>query len=406
MRLEDVDLYSPETQEDWYPSYDLLREEAPAYRMPGTDIYVLTRYDDIKHVIKNTSLFPNGMKGNEKLMSSPEANRIYTEEGLGRVSPISSDPPIHREYRRIVDPPFASRTVEDYRERLTSRCNMLIDDFVDDRQCNFFEAFATPLPVYVITELLGLPLDDVPRLKDWSAMWVKPFARGLSDDEEVEVARSGVEFQRYLLDRLAEARANPSDDVMSHFVRAELSGERPLTDKEIINMIEHLYIGGNETTTFALSSGMWLLLERPDVYEALLEDRSLIRGFVEEVLRYESPTMGLYRFVGQDTEIAGTQIPQGSTLHIRFAAGNRDPRMFEDPETFDLLRRNAWRNMAFSLGEHHCPGAGLSRVEQNVAWDVLLDRLPNLRLTPGANDFTHRPGFVLRALKDLHISWG
>ena len=115
--------------------------------------------------------------------------------------------------------------------------------------------------------------------------------------------------------------------------------------------------------------------------------------------------MGLYRFVGRDTQIGGVAIPKGSTLHLRFAAGNRDPRMFADPEVFDIHRQNAWRSMAFSLGENHCPGAGLSRVEQEVSWEVLLDRLPNMCLTPGKNDSSHQPGFVLRALKDLHISW-
>jgi cytochrome P450 len=406
MRVEDVDLYSSEIPDSWYPTYDLLREEARVYRIPDSDVYVLTRYEDIVHVIKNTTLFPNGMKGNEKLMGSEEANKIYAEQGLGRVSPISSDPPVHRKYRKIVDPPFSTQTAQGYRDRIERLANELIDDFVDDGECDFFEAFCTPLPVVVITELLGLPLEDVPKLKQWSAMWVRPFSRGLNEAEEVEVARSGVEFQNYLLEKVQACRENPGNDVMAHFVTAEFAGERPLTDKEIVNMIEHLYIGGNETTTFALSSGMWLLLDHPTAYEELAADRGLIRGFVEEVLRYESPTMGLYRFAAEDTEIGGHQIPAGSTMHIRFAAGNRDPRMFSDPEVFDLHRQNAWRHMAFSLGEHHCPGAGLTRVEQNVAWEVLLKRLPNLRLTPGKNDFTHRPGFVLRALKDLHISWG
>ena len=406
MEVADIDLYSAETQETWYPAYDLLREDAPVYRIPDSDVYVLTRYEDIVHVIKNTTLFPNGMKGNEKLLASEEANEIYNSKGLGRVSPISSDPPVHRKYRHIVDPPFSSQTSQRYRDRIRALANDLVDQFIDKGECDFFEEFCTPLPVVVITELLGLPLEDLPERKQWSETWVKPFSRGLTEAEEVEVAKSGVAFQKYLLEKVQACRENPGSNVMSHFVKADFAGERPLTDKEIVNMIEHLFIGGNETTTFALSSGMWLLLDQDNAYEELVADRSLIRGFVEEVLRYESPTMGLYRYVAEDTEIAGMQIPQGSTMHIRFAAGNRDPRMFTDPEVFDLHRQNAWRHMAFSLGEHHCPGAGLTRVEQNVAWEVLLERLPNLRLTPGKNDLTHRCGFVLRALKDLHISWG
>ena len=127
--------------------------------------------------------------------------------------------------------------------------------------------------------------------------------------------------------------------------------------------------------------------------------------FVEEVLRLESPTQGLYRTVTRDTEIRGVAVPKGATVHLRFAAANRDAAVFKDPECLDLARPNAIRHMAFSQGEHHCPGAGLSRLEQNIAFTALIERLPNLRLTPGGNDFEHLPGFVLRALKSLSVSF-
>jgi cytochrome P450 len=129
-----------------------------------------------------------------------------------------------------------------------------------------------------------------------------------------------------------------------------------------------------------------------------------VPAFVEEALRLESPTQGLYRRVAFDTELGGVELPAGATVHIRYAAANRDERMFPDPDDVVLDRPNARRHMAFSLGEHHCPGEGLSRLEQRLALTAVLERLPGLRLADD-NDFTHQPGFVLRALKQLHLEW-
>ena len=162
----------------------------------------------------------------------------------------------------------------------------------------------------------------------------------------------------------------------------------------------------NETTTFALTSGLWLLLSHPDVHATVAADRSLIRGFVEEVLRLESPTMGMVRHAVADTEIGGVPIPRGASIHLRYAAANRDPAVFEEPATLDVERINASRHLAFSSGETHCPGAGLSRLEQVIALGAMLDRLPDLRLVTGRNDFTHHPNVTLRAMKELWIAWG
>jgi cytochrome P450 len=205
---------------------------------------------------------------------------------------------------------------------------------------------------------------------------------------------------------MQEKRVNPDDSVISYLVNeARFDDVRPLEDHEIINIVDHLYIGGNETTTFALTSTMWLMLGTPGVYDAVRADPSRVKNLVEEGLRCESPTMGMVRNAIIDTEVGGVKIPKGSNLHLRYAAGNRDERMFACPAQFDLDRTNSARHMAFSLGETHCTGAGLSRLEQNIAFDVLVKRLPNLRFTPNLNDFTHHPNVTLRAMKELHLSW-
>jgi cytochrome P450 len=285
----------------------------------------------------------------------------------------------------------------------------LLDAWEGHATLDFVEAFALPLPVEIITRLIGFPIDDVPQLRVWSAAWVMPFHLRLTPEQELYVAEQGVAFQRYIFELANARRANPEDDVLSHLATTRVEqangSTRPLEDWEIINIVDHLFIGGNETTTFALTSGLRMLLERPEVLARLRTDPSLVAEFVEENLRLESPTQGLFRVVTADVDIAGTRIPAGSTVHLRYAAANRDPRLFGCPADVDLERANKRRHLAFAAGEHHCPGAELSRMEQVVAFGAIVRRFPDLRLSD-ANDYHHQPSFVLRALQALHLELG
>ena len=405
--IEDVNFFDPATQENWYPSYDLLREQAPVWQMPGTNTYVLTRYEDIHDVLRRTDVFMRGAsESTPSSGASAVVKEIYEKKGWPRMSMLGSNPPNHKKYRDIADPFFTPAGAEKRRGLITKLVDELIDDFAAEGKCEFVSSFAMPLPVRVITIMMGFKLEDIPRLKKYSEAWVLPFRGNLSPEEEVYAGEVGAEFQHFIHDTMQEKKANPDDSVISYFVNeARFNGERPLTDVEIINMVDHLYIGGNETTTFALTSTMWLLLSHPESYLAVLANPSKIKNTVEEGLRCESPTMGMVRNAIIDTEVGGVRIPKGSNLHLRYAAGNRDERMFGCPAEFDIDRSNAPRHMAFSLGETHCTGAGLSRLEQVVAFEALVRRLPNLRFTPDKNDFSHHPNVTLRAMKELHLSW-
>jgi cytochrome P450 len=405
LRIEDVDLFSPETQEDWYPAYRAILEQSPVYRIPQTGHYLISKFEDIAWIVRNPERFPNNAKGSTGLLLSEEAQAYYREHGYPRQQPLGTNPPEHRKYREQVDPFFSPAGARKQEAMIRRTINELIDQWIDRGEIEFVQDFAVPLPVHVITRMLGFPMEDIPRLRVWSAAWVMPFAMGLTHEQQMYVAEKGVEFQKYIEGFIDERRANPGEDVISHLATTKFDGERPLTNAEIIGMIDHLYIGGNETTTFALTSGLWLLMRNPGLWEELKADRSKVRFFVEEVLRLESPTQGLFRVTTQDEEIRGVKIPAGSVLHLRFAAANRDPDEFPDPDKLDLSRPNVGRHLAFSQGEHMCPGAGLSRFEQNMAWNILLDRIDRFELVPGKNDFTHLPGFVLRALKELHVSF-
>ena len=202
---------------------------------------------------------------------------------------------------------------------------------MNDGHVEWISQYSSKVPARVITHMLGLPSGDLDQLRAWSAAWVLPFIRKLEPDEDIWVAEQVVEFYDYLKAAIDDKRVNPGDDIITSLVQAEFAGDRPLTDQEIITIVDHLFIGGNETTTFAMASGLWILLREPGLYDIVAGDRNLIPELVEEVLRIESPTQGLWRAVAEDAVIGGVEIPAGSTVHLRYASANRDERVFACP---------------------------------------------------------------------------
>jgi len=411
-KASEIDFMDPLVQENWFEAYDIIRDESPVYYMPQLGMHVLTRYDDIEYVLRRPEEFTAGpdVRDTEPLIKFPEALALYEQKGWERYTPLGEDMPKHPIYRGTVDPYLTASAIRKKEGFIRGTINELIDSWIDDGEVDFMNEFAEPLPMLVIAELLGFPRMDLPQLKVWSAAWVAPFARGLTLEQEKENVSLHIELQHYIYETMQEKRKNPKDDIITKLLTTEIddvdTGERRLlTDTEIIGITDHLLIGGNETTTFALSNGLWLLFRNPGIYEQLQADKGKIKTFVEEVLRIESPTQGLYRFVKNDSVIGGVEVPAGATLAIRYGAGNHDPRQFPEPSCPNLDRKNAGRHLAFGLGEHHCPGATLSRYEQNIAWDILTDRVSNLRPMPEKDNFDHVRGMWVRALTGIHMKF-
>ena len=407
--MPNVDLLEPETQECPYASYAALRDEAPIYYMPSADMYIVSRYEDILEISRNPAVFAQGPAPGQAYIKDPDAYQIWLDHGFPRPAriPLSTDPPIHRRYRAMVDGFFTARAVEKKRGLIEKVANELIDKWIDAPEIEFVSQFARPLPVTVITLLMGFPTDSVADLCRWSEAWVMQFDGKLTAEQECYVAEQNVEFQRFIMSVIEDKRRRPDESLLSHLGNADFKGldgsRRRLEDAEIVYMVDQLHAGGNETTAFAITSALWLMLTNPHVHQQLRADHSLIEKFIEECLRLESPTQGMARHTTEDVEVNGVHIPKGSTVHLRFAAGNRDPRFFPGAENVDLLRPNSHRNLAFGQGEHHCVGASLSRFEQRIAFKLLLDRIDDWWLIPEKNNYRHRPGLILRAINQLHI---
>lgn len=406
-KLEDMDIFDSEIQKCPYDMYRLMREEQPVYNLPGTNIYVVSRYKDLQAAIRRIDDFtidfdPVAILPGGKNMDLE--NRIQ-EEGWPRIRCLSTEGASHKRYRSLVDVAFFPKRVRRLKPYIEAMCHELIDGFIEKGSCDLVEDFSVPLPMNVIADQLGTSREDVPKLKQWSDSSVEPLGLMTSYERDMEIAEEMIEMQHYFVRIFEEKRKNPGDDMITDLVTAEEDGEG-LTTTELLSVTNQILVGGNETTTNSITSGILLLLRHPEALEQLrAEPEKYMRTFVEEVIRLETPVQGLSRLAVRDTELGGVVIPQGATLHLRYGAANRDEDSFDEPEELNLDRPNAGSHLAFGAGPHHCLGSELARQEMHCAFTILVDRLKGLRLDEERNDFEYAPHFVLRGLKHLYLKF-
>ena len=408
-----IDLFAPGSQEYWFDAYKVLHEQRPVIhlpgegRIPGTDAYIITKYEDIQKLVRDQSIVMGRVDQNRMGNgNNPVQAAIFEEEGFGEAfnaqTHLRSDAEQAMRYRRqITDPWIGPEGAARHRAMIEAAAHGLIDRWIDSGKVEFVTGFAAPLPQTVITTILGLPLEDMPMLRKWEEQQVRRFVFGhgvkseMSAEEEAENARQLVEFNRYLGEQIQLKWQHPKEDMLSFLTQVEFDGAR-MSDGDITSVALLMHIGGNETTQYALTAEAMLLAQNPGLVKELRDDRRKVRFFVEESLRLYAPTQGLTaRTAATDIELSGVNIPAGSLLHLRFGAANRDTAVYPDAEALNLDRPHPGRHMTFSQGPRSCPGAGLSRTEQNIATHALLDRLESIDLDMGSNDFMHQPGIML-----------
>lgn len=396
--------YNADVIECPYPMYERMREQG-VYYLESADAWIVTRWEDVQFVLKRSDLFSN-LSGLDPHGMAPEELQRARETG----ALPASDPPEHTHYRRLAGPWLSMRGVESFEPNVYRVIDGLIDRFIDDGEVELASQFSTPLTVLVFVELMGILDEDIPQVTSWVDDTIEAMGAsfGLVSKERMgELMASGAAFRRFLLDLAEERRRNPRDDMLTHLVTAPMRdfGGRTLHEQELQGMLVTLLMGGTETTLNMVDSGMWLLLEHPELMAEIRADHSLIPNFVEEALRIESPVQQLQRRVVADTEIGGVAVPAGARVSVFYAAANRDPSHWDDPEAFDIHREEAKRHVGFGAGVHYCIGAPLARMEGRIAFERLLTRLANIRYSPGKNDFRHGPNHVIRGFKELWLEF-
>lgn len=391
--------------------YAQLREKAPAYRMPETGFWVVSRYDDLKEVLSDPETYSNDISIEQLAGESvADLGRMYDEHlaeiGWGHVQTLQrTDPPEHSRYRRLLNRAFTPSMVKGMIPDVERITDALIDDFADRGHCEFVSDFAFKLPGLVIAEQIGLDSSEINTFKRWADAMLAP-AQGLLVDEDSVRLYAGMEAeaQHYLAEVFEDRRRNPREDIMTALVAASEDGDAPLSMHELQNLMNQLITGGYTTTADAIANAMLLLLENPDQMELLRADRSLLRNFADEVLRHSSSVQGLFRRTTTDVIIGGQTIPANSIVHIRYGAANHDESVFPDAIRFDITRENAGKHLGFSRGPHFCVGQPLAVQELMIGFDRLLDRLDDIQLAPGVTP-ERAPGLFLYSLTSLPITF-
>ena len=416
MSLADVDLFGPGAQEHWYDAYPILHRDAPVYKLegqgllPGTDAFVLTKHEDINTVVRDPVRFPPLMMEAIKEMADTGVD-VEKVPNLNAMSAsmvtLRPDMEMWRLHKQELTDPWVGPGAKRHTEMITRHVDELIDDWIDKEEIEFISEFARPLPQRVMASVLGFPHEDIPRLAEWGEAQVKSFVYGrghlnkLTDDEIKEqfVLLDG--FKEYVQEQVEDKRKNPKDDMITFLTEVTYSPlGRKLTDLEVNGVVYAMIIGGLETTQYAIEEQAQLICEHPGLFEQLKSGGPrLIRQFTEECMRMRSPTQGLStRRTSQTETFQGVTIPAGTVLHLRWAAANTDPSEFDCPFELRLDRKAVTRHLTFSAGPRVCPGAGISRIEQQVAWTRLSERLSDIQYAPG-NELLHQPGIMLGTLK-------
>lgn len=396
-------LLSPEFLDNPYPVYDELRAEDPVHWCEPWNCWVLTRYADVEATFLDSHRFLNSGRFTSLMEQLPEPVReeIQPLEQHMLLGLISSDPPVHTRLRALVHKAFTPRAVAEMREQIQAIVDQHLDAVQDTGSMDLVRDLAYPLPVTVISSMLGIPPADREQFKQWSDDIMLFQATGRATPETMRFSQRALLAMRdYLSDIFAQRRRQPREDLISALVAAEEQGDR-LTTGELLSTCVTLLVAGHGTTTNLIGNSMLALLRHPDQLQTLRDDTALIGVAVEEFLRYDTPLQRNRRVAATDLEFGGKQIKQGDLILQILGAANRDPEQFPEPHRLDI-RRQPNRHIGFGKGIHFCVGAPLARLEAPIAINTILRRMPGLELAVDAVEWRHEHA-VFRSLRSLPV---
>jgi len=367
--------------------------------------WMVTRIEEAVRILKDHAHFtvdPRSI-GAEELFRQNVADASDTPAFFASSSMVFVDEPDHRRLRGLVSKAFTPRYMEGLRPRVQQIADELLDRVADQGHMDLVKDYAFPLPINVISEMLGVPEKDRPQIRVWSQALVTVTGMGVAGRDERTMVHVQA-FASYALQLVAEKRLHPADDLISQLIAIEEEGDR-LSEAELLSMITLLIFAGHETTSNLIGIGSLMLLDHPDQLEKLKADLRLVPSAVEELLRFNGPvTMPVPRFAREETELAGQHIKQGDLLIIALISANRDETQCTQPDEMDIAR-TLNRHIAFGQGIHACLGAPLARLEGDIAFTTLLGRLPNLRLSVPRESITWRVSSNLRGLTALPVAF-
>ncbi|HEX4633343.1 MAG TPA: cytochrome P450 [Gemmatimonadales bacterium] len=390
-------LMDPEVLANPYPLFHRLRREDPVHWDPFLHCWVVTRYEDVQRVLHTFTAART---------PTPEQLEAMGLEGLaplGRImvrQMLFLDPPDHTRLRRLASTAFTPRRVEGLKSHIRDIANRLVDKVAGAGRFDVIADLAAPLPAIVTAELFGVPSEDHDMLKNWSADFAEMLGNFQHNPDRFSRALAAAEgMSAYFHEQIAEQRRHPREGLIQALIEAEVDGNKLTLDELVANLIVTM-VGGQETTTNLIGNGLLSLLRWPEELGRLDANRSLMTSAVEELLRFEAPSQHTARLAPEDLTMGGKTIKKRQAVIAVMAAANRDPERFPEPDRLDLAREDN-RHMSFGWGPHFCFGAPLARLEGQIVFETVLDRMKDLAIEPGP--LVWRENLGLRGLTELSL---
>lgn len=409
--LSEIDFFSREVIGRPLGFLDRARKESPVVKVPTSDTqrvqYLVTTYDLVKQVLTNPDLFSSDysaiLKGHEKDDPAVEAIK---KQGFKEIhSVLTSDGADHTRMRGLVLKAFTAEKIQSMETSFHQVVAELLDHFQHKGQCDFSNEFANQLPANVLAALLGEGKDKHDDFLRWSHAIARRFGQLMDLENRITDEKIILEAKQYMEQLVKDRRLSPKNDLVSDLIAARDEDENRLSELELLANIFIMFTGATETTTSALIYSMAHLAEDQELQTQLRAQPENIPLFIDEILRFYTPVAGVWRVVRQDLELGGVSMKKGDVIMVRFDSANRDPSQFDNPDTFDIFRKNNSRHVSFSSGPHMCVGFRLARMEMTLALNAILSRLKNIRIDEKLSDLDIQPSTHARCLKDLHIQF-
>ena len=381
--------------ENPYPYYHRIREQAPVFKWEQYGHWCFSRHEDVNALLRDRRFGRQilHVASREELGWPEPPDHISAFTAHEQHSLLELEPPVHSRLRGLINRAFLSRHVERLRPIIVNLSNRLIDGFEAKSEVDLLTAYATPIPVIVICELLGAPIEMADQFLAWSHDHVSMYMAKRDRTIEDRAVKSVLEFSAYMRGLIAERRRNPKDDLLSELVKAETEGQK-LSEDELVTTAILILNAGHEATVHSIGNGVKALLERGIT-------GPITESLIEEVLRFDAPLHMFTRYALEDLDYAGVRLKKGETVGLMLGAANRDPARFAEPDIFNPTR-DPNPHVSFGAGIHFCVGAPLARLEMLIAFEVLFARLPKLKLaeTPRYKDVYHFHG-----LEELRVKF-
>ncbi len=401
--MSSLDPTAPGFLADPYPALAALREETPLFYEESLARWFVTRHADVRACLRDRRLGRNFRHvGSEKdFGAEPLDPRLQVFWDTERWSLLWLEPPEHTRIRKLVAAAFTPRSVESLRAPAEDLARTLLEPHLERGRLELLRDYAQPYSIAVICRLLGVPTDRQQELLDWSHAMVKMYEFDTTEEQAAAAARAAGEFRDYVLELIDTRRREPREDMVTALVQARVDGEG-LSDAEIVSTIIVLLNAGHEATVNTLGNGIRALLRHPDAWRRLVAGEVQPAAALEELIRWDPPLQLFERWVLEDgVQVAGKPVPRGEKLSLLFGSANRDPRVFAEPERFDVARANAAEHIGFGGGIHVCIGAPLARLELEASLRALVERAPGLELRAEPK---RNPAFVIWGLEAVELT--